>query len=346
MPVRNLIAALALIIGFQWFQSSVVEAQINPSAPLTGPNAFQSNPNQAASRKSAEEQFNRFDVTGNGFLTGPEIDSANARRFDSNQDNAVSLEEYVAGNLNAAAQSRVKNSSLESKKNTPNANRGTIKATQPVTSRMIQGKPEGLFFMQRYWIATRFIEKSCWYFAPDGQFYENLATGFSAEELAAHKGSKGRYSVSGGQMQVIWSDGKSSQSPIKEALGGFDWDTGMFAIVEPFQEGKSISGTYEDGTSLASGGGSITLSKSLRINEDGTFEMAGISSLTSTSDNTQANAGSRSGTTGRWQLEGYTMTLTTSDETQTHHIAFPLDDAKTPAYPDRLFIGGTAYQHR
>ena len=90
------------------------------------------------------------------------------------------------------------------------------RAVQPVPAKMVKGKPEGLFYMQKMWIATRYLEKSCWYFAPDGKFYENLTSGFSAEELAAHKGSKGTYRVSQGNLEVTWSDGKSTKGPHRD----------------------------------------------------------------------------------------------------------------------------------
>src|SRR5688572_23978258 len=43
----------------------------------------------------AKELFNKFDVTGNGFLTGTELNNGNARAYDANKDGAVSLEEFL-----------------------------------------------------------------------------------------------------------------------------------------------------------------------------------------------------------------------------------------------------------
>lgn len=211
---------------------------------------------------------------------------------------------------------------------------------------MVNGKPEGLYYMQKYWIATRFLEKSCWYFAPDGKFYENLSTGFSPADLEAHKGSKGTYKADGGNLEVIWSDGKSSKGELEIVPGGFNWDTGMFAPVEEFTKGKSLVGSYEGGASLGGGGNSVIVSKSLRLDEDGTYTMSGISSLSSTSNGTQAKVGGQSDTSGRWSLNGFVLQLTKSDGVSEKHIAFPFDDDKTPTYPDRLFIGGTIYKRQ
>lgn len=211
---------------------------------------------------------------------------------------------------------------------------------------MVNGKPQGLYYMQKMWIATRYLEKSCWYFAPDGKFYENLSSGFSPAELDAHKGLKGTYKVSKGVLEVTWSDGKSSKAELEIVPGGFNWDTGMYLPVESVPSGKTIVGTYEGGTSLGGGGNSIIVSKSLRLDADGTYSMSGISSLSSTSDGTQAKAGGQSDASGRWSLDGFVLRLANSEGTTEQHIAIPFDDEKTPIYPDRLFVGGTMYKRQ
>jgi len=45
---------------------------------------------------SAEERFKQLDRSGNGYLSGNEIDET-SRRYDVNKDNTVMLEEFVAG---------------------------------------------------------------------------------------------------------------------------------------------------------------------------------------------------------------------------------------------------------
>ena len=221
------------------------------------------------------------------------------------------------------------------------------RAVQPVPAKMVKGKPEGLFYMQKMWIATRYLEKSCWYFAPDGKFYENLTSGFSAEELAAHKGSKGTYRVSQGNLEVTWSDGKSTKGPIEIVPGGFNWETGSYLPVEPFAAGKSIAGSYEGGTSFGGDGRSVIVSKSLHLDADGKYSMSGIATVSASSDGTEARVGGANPEEeGRWQLDGFTLHLTNSSGKSTHHIAFPFDDEKSPVYPDRIFVGGTMYKHQ
>lgn len=218
------------------------------------------------------------------------------------------------------------------------------KLVQPVPAKMVNGRPEGLYYMQKMWIATRFLEKSCWYFAPDGTFYENLNTGFSPDDLKAHKGSKGTYKVSGSMMEVTWSDGQSSKAEVEIVPGGFNWDTGSYLPVESFAAGKSIVGSYEGGASIGGGSNSVIVSKSLRLEADGRYTMSGITTATSTSNGTQARVGGESEAQGSWQLDGFSLTLVQSNGTTAQHIAFPFDDEKTPVYPDRIFVGGTMYK--
>ena len=59
------------------------------------------------------------------------------------------------------------------------------------------GRPQGLFFMMRYWVDTQSLEKAAYFFTPAGQVFVNPA-GFSAAELGAlPAGSRGTYCVAG-----------------------------------------------------------------------------------------------------------------------------------------------------
>lgn len=59
------------------------------------------------------------------------------------------------------------------------------------------GRPQGLFFMTRYWVDTQSLEKAAYFFTPAGQVFVNPA-GFSAAELGAlPAGSRGTYCVAG-----------------------------------------------------------------------------------------------------------------------------------------------------
>lgn len=208
-----------------------------------------------------------------------------------------------------------------------------------------EGRPQGLFFMTRYWSYTQTLEKTVWYFAPDGTVYQNLETGFSPEDLAAHTGPKGTFRVVGKEMEVTWSDGKTSKSDYGPDKSGFGWDGGTFAPVEPIADKQKIVGTYEGGASLSRSGDWASVAKKLQLNDDGTFTLDGVVFAKSETDYAVLTAGSDQTTTGTWTLSGYSLTFTDSSGKVARQIAFPYDDETTPIYPDHLFIGGTLYKH-
>lgn len=191
----------------------------------------------------------------------------------------------------------------------------------PPAARIVDGRPVGLFFMTRFWSYTNSLEKAVWYFAPDGRVYQNLASGFSEADLQA-----------------------PTESPIQADGGAFHWEGGIFTAVKPFDADRSLAGTYEGGESFSSGGGNgASTSKTIELRPDGTFSRVAIASVQSTSSESVVDAGSQGASEGTWQVGGYSLVLTGSDGTVQRGIAFPYDDTDTPAYPDRMYFGGTMY---
>ncbi|KAA9339569.1 hypothetical protein F0P96_02855 [Hymenobacter busanensis] len=218
-------------------------------------------------------------------------------------------------------------------------------ATPPVPAKMMGNKPVGLFFMTRYWIATGSLEKRVWYFAPDGRVYWD-PTGFSAAELAAHRGTKGTYQVSGNQMTIKWSDGTTTKGEVEAQARSFGWDMGLFSAVKPFTSANQLVGSYEGGESVSSGSGSIITSNTIRLNADGTFSRDGVASVKSVSSESTVSGGSQSKNAGRWQWQGYYLTLTDGTGKTTRGITFPFDDEKTKVFPDRLYFNGTMFKRQ
>jgi hypothetical protein len=220
---------------------------------------------------------------------------------------------------------------------------------QPPPAKFVNGAPVGLYYMQRMWIATHSLEKAIWYFSPDGKAYENLSDGFSAADLAAHKGRKGTYKVSGDTMTITWADGTSSSSKIERDTGsstGFAWDMGLFTAASPFTDTKRLAGKYEGGISVGSGGNLAMVSNDLELRADGTYSMGSASSINSTTDRSTMTVGGSGENTGTWSASGYSLTLTDSKGTATRRIAFPWDDEKTAVYPDYLFWGGMMFKKK
>jgi hypothetical protein len=214
----------------------------------------------------------------------------------------------------------------------------------PASPGYSDGHPVGLYLMSRYWIATRNLEKSVWYFTRDGRVYVDLEDGFSDDKLAHHKGRHGTVSVNGDKMTVAWSDGKSSTGSFEKADGGFNYDMGLFAPVKGFSSASELAGRWEGGSSVSFGGGSSITSRELNLMTDGTFTGAAAASISSASDGSVARAGSHGGIAGKWELHGYALVLTYADGTVVRGVTFPFDDEKTPVYPDRFYFAGTMYK--
>jgi hypothetical protein len=212
---------------------------------------------------------------------------------------------------------------------------------QPPAAKVEAGRvPVGLFFMTRYWSGGS-LEKSAWYFAPDGTVYENIATGFSADDLAAHKNRKGKATVSGKKMDVTWGDGKTTSSDFEPEKGSFAWDMGIFTAVTGFKDQKEIIGKYEGGETLSKDGNFAASSKTLELRPDGTYTWEGVASFVVKDDQSKASASSSGTTSGQWELKDYSLTLTDDKGNQIRRICFPFDvDEKAAVHPSHIFFGG------
>jgi hypothetical protein len=217
---------------------------------------------------------------------------------------------------------------------------------EPVRAGFRGDAPVGLYFMTRFWSYTGTLEKAAWYFAPDGQVYRDLETGFSEEDLARHDGPKGTYRADGGKMTITWGDGKSTTNEVERDGDGFAWDMGIFTPVKAFDDESALVASWEGGESLTHGGNHASVAKTLEIRGDGTFNWSAVSFVKGTGDETEISGGGESGTSGRWELAGYSLILTDANGTSLRGIVFPYDDEKTPADPDWMFFSGTMYRKR
>lgn len=202
--------------------------------------------------------------------------------------------------------------------------------------------PAGVFFMTRYW-SGGMLEKAAWYFAADGSVYQNLESGVTPADLAAHKGPKGTFKLAGDQITITWADGKTTKGAFErdKAGPGFAWDGGLFSPVAPFTDPKVVVGKFEGGESLSHGGNSVMNSHGFEFRADGSYTRDDIASVKGAT-NRSVLSGSASGTkAGTWKAEGFTIILSEGAGGATERkMAFPWsDDDKFP--PNRLYLGGT-----
>ena len=209
-----------------------------------------------------------------------------------------------------------------------------------VTVRPMARVPVGLYYMQVYLIVSRYLKKTAWYFAPDGTVYADVEGDLAPDDLARHKGRKGRARMLGNEMEIRWSDGSVYKSGLVSKEGGFDWPTtesGMFLAVEPYANWKQMVGRYEGGMSSSSGGGYVATSRTITLRPDGSYSREGIASTGSLSDGTgtQARAGGQGQNTGTWRFDGqYLLTFTDRLGKTSRQLAFPVN---TGMYVDGTF---------
>ena len=193
--------------------------------------------------------------------------------------------------------------------------------------------PVGLFFMTRYWSYTNTLEKAVWYFTTDGQVYQNLDSGLTPADLAAHHGPTGTFKLDSNQLEIVWDDGKKGKSKFEPDKGGdgFAWDAGLFSPAPPISDPKFVVGKFEGGESLSHGGNAVATSNSFEFRPDGTYTRFGIASVTGTTSKSVLEGSSQGTTTGTWKSESYSLVLTGSDGSVTRKIAFPyFEDDKSP----------------
>jgi hypothetical protein len=180
--------------------------------------------------------------------------------------------------------------------------------------------------------------------------YEQLETGFSKADLAAHRGRKGTAKLAGDSIEITWADGKKTSSQIEKDKDGvsFAWDMGIFTPVKPIESAAQIAGSYEGGESVSFSGSAASIAKGLELSADGTFVWSSAAAFKSTTSASTATAGSTGGTKGTWRAESYSLILTDDTGKVTRGIAFPYDDDLTPGKPatKRLFFAGTMYKKR
>lgn len=215
---------------------------------------------------------------------------------------------------------------------------------QPVAATVSSGRPQGLFFMTRAWSGS--LEKSAWYFAPDGQVYRELRHGFSAADLAAHDGPRGTMSVNGSMVTITYTDGSVREAELTMSGKGFYWDGSIFTPVTPFANASEIVGLHRGGEVLNYPGGGAVTNETLDLKADGSFRWSGVA-FVEAGDKPDDFVGTSSGeTTGRWTLSGHSLTLTDAAGVVVRGIVFPYDDSSTPAKHDWFFFSGVMFKRQ
>ncbi|MBD2722653.1 hypothetical protein [Hymenobacter armeniacus] len=219
-------------------------------------------------------------------------------------------------------------------------------ATQPLAGSVKGGRPVGLFFMTRYWIATHSLEKSTYYFAPNGQVYVDPA-GFSAAQLAAvPAASRGSYTVAGRKLSVRWANGQTESADVEPQSETFAWNMGIFLAGRPFASASQLVGAFEGGNSISTSSGSAAAVSSLTFRANGTYSGGSASSFGGRNEAGAStySAGSSGGSAGRWSLSGWTLTLTDAAGRTSSGVAYPIEKNEKTGQVTRFYFNNVAYK--
>jgi hypothetical protein len=222
----------------------------------------------------------------------------------------------------------------------PAATAAEPETDRPAAATFSAGLPVGLYWMNRYQPAARTVEQTVWYFAPDGAVYCNLENGYSAADLAAHDGPRGAASLEDRTLQVRWADGTVSAAPLERDRTGFTWDLGIFSAVQGFGYSSELPGVYTGGGVGTAERGMTVVPQRLTLRPDGSFVWEGVVFSSPTGNTAARLASSTESTSGRWELTGFSLTLTAESGIAVRRFAFPDDDRRTVVSPDRLYFGG------
>src|SRR5688500_6800876 len=119
---------------------------------------------------------------------------------------------------------------------------------------------------------------------------------------------------------------------------------GLFVPVKAFEDASDVAGIYDGAGPVAAGSHDMPVSQQLILNADGTFQWEGVSFSKSNPGSSGITVSSGATTTGRWDLAGLSLALTSSTNVSLRRIAFPLDEEKTIIRPDRIYFGGLVFK--
>jgi hypothetical protein len=216
---------------------------------------------------------------------------------------------------------------------------------QPVAPAFQNELPVGMYFMTRYTPATHSVEKAVWYFAPGGTVFRQLETGFSKADLAGYAGPRGKLTRRENSLAITWSDGGETVSKLERDGSGFAWDMRVFSPVTAFDAASDVVGVYECSESMPPGTGTAVAQR-LDLRSDGTFGWDGVALTATEARKAVIKSGNNASTTGRWELSGFSLHLTTSSGITLRRLVFPSDDEKTVVKPDRMFFAGLMFKRR
>ncbi|GAC1420763.1 MAG: hypothetical protein NVSMB62_15050 [Acidobacteriaceae bacterium] len=215
-----------------------------------------------------------------------------------------------------------------------------VAAPAPPANRGGGGGPEGLYLMTRFWPGSG-LEVAAYRFHAGTVVLNPIGASPAADlaaERAAHPNGVGSYQVQGGQLIMVFPDGRHTAKLEPESKGCFGWDAGIFCPVESFKPGATLDGAYSGGASV--GGGAVMASTTITFKRDGTYQRDSVGSVSTKTRDSTVSGGSVGTEHGRYRIDGTALHLLPEGGKETVVSTFPYDDGSAGPAPRSVFFSG------
>ncbi len=197
--------------------------------------------------------------------------------------------------------------------------------------------------VETYFFGTSLsIKNEGWFFTPNGRVSKSPTGGFDPKAFATTEqaqGSDGIYWIADGKLTIAWAKGSKPTVYSFERKGAELVISGIGATpVQGMKKGWRADVAYEGGASI--GGGALASSTTIIFRKDGTYSRDSIGSISSAGTRVEVSAYSQASEAGKYEFDGYTLTLTQKDGVVSKYTVFAFSDRDQQGAPEYLWRDG------
>ena len=197
--------------------------------------------------------------------------------------------------------------------------------------------------VETYFFGTSLsINNEGWFFTPGGRVSKSPSGGLDLKALATApdaRTSDGSYWIADGKLTIAWAGEATPTSYSFEQKGEELVIAGIGATpVQGMAKGWRADVAYEGGASI--GGGALASSTTIIFRKDGTYSRDSIGSIRSVGTQVGVSAYAQASEAGRYEFDGYTLTLTHKEGLVTKHTVFAFSDRDGQGAPEYLWRDG------
>ena len=196
--------------------------------------------------------------------------------------------------------------------------------------------PSGVYYMQMYSVVARSLERHIYLFAGD-RFVQDPEGDIATVDIDSAKPAwRGTWSYASGTLTMTFAAGRVDTGEVTpDSDGCFQFIDGIWCPALPFA-GSAIDGTYSGGSSFQSS----HTATDYDFAPDGSYTVLSGASVATGDTGSDSRVTAAGAATGRYQIDGLTLTLTAADGAQTRGVAFPFGTSADAARPDYIYFNG------